>query len=112
MTEDRTEAFRSEIAALSIKDPATARDRTLLRLGVAAMAVGVFLTIASYFGSNGTSNPLSQRDFIVLAIIGLTVTVVGGAVFLRYSLAGFLRFWLARLIFEQHNQTDRLLDRD
>jgi hypothetical protein len=112
MTEDRAEAFRTEIAALSIKDPATARDRTLLRLGVAAMLIGVLLTVASYFGSNGTTNALSQRDFIVLSIVGLSITVVGGAVFLRYSLAGFLRFWLARLIYEQHTQTDRLVDED
>jgi hypothetical protein len=31
------------------------------------------------------------------------------AVFLRYSLAQFLRFWLARLIYEQQAQTDRVL---
>jgi hypothetical protein len=30
-------------------------------------------------------------------------------VFLRYSLAMFLRFWLARLIYEQQAQTDRIV---
>ena len=112
MTENRAEAFKAQIAALSIKDPATGRDRMMLRLGVAAMLIGVVLTVASYFGSNGTTNALSQRDFIVLSIVGLSITVVGGALFLRYSLAGFLRFWLARLIYEQHTQTDRLLEQD
>jgi hypothetical protein len=36
-------------------------------------------------------------------------TVAGGALFLRYSLATFLRFWLARLIYEQQAQTDRIV---
>ena len=30
--------------------------------------------------------------------------------FLRYSLAQFLRFWLARLIYEQQTQTDRIVN--
>jgi hypothetical protein len=37
------------------------------------------------------------------------LAVVGGALFLRYSLAGFLRFWLARLTYEQKAQTDRVV---
>jgi hypothetical protein len=35
---------------------------------------------------------------------------VGGAVFLRYSMAQFLRFWLARLSWEQQAQTDRMVE--
>ncbi len=31
--------------------------------------------------------------------------------FLRYSLAQFLRFWLARLIYEQQTQTDRIVNK-
>ena len=37
--------------------------------------------------------------------------IVGGALFLRYSLAAFLRFWLARFIYEQQAQTDRIVER-
>lgn len=111
-TPTRAEAFKAEIAGLGIKDPATARDRRLVAVGVTMMVLGLVIAVLSYFGSNGTTNPLSQRDFLVLSVIGLTTSVVGAAVFLRYSLAGFLRFWLARLIYEQHAQTDRLLDRD
>ena len=61
--------------------------------------------------SHGTSNPLSQNDALVLAIGGLTAAVVGAALFLRYSLASFLRFWLARFVYEQQAQTDRIVER-
>ena len=32
------------------------------------------------------------------------------AVFVRYSVAQFLRFWLARLTYEQQAQTDRVVE--
>jgi hypothetical protein len=30
--------------------------------------------------------------------------------FLRYSIAQFLRFWLARFVYEQQAQTDRVVE--
>ena len=41
---------------------------------------------------------------MTIAIIGVAVTVAGAAIFLRYSFARFLRFWLARFIFEARNR--------
>ena len=105
----RVEEFKAEIADMRLRDPATARDRQLLRLGAVLLVVGVVLTVIAYFMSHGTTNPLSQRDAIILALAGVAVSIVGGALFLRYSLANFLRFWLARLIYEQQTQTDRVV---
>lgn len=112
MLQDRTrvEQFTAEIADMKLPDTATSRDRLLLRVGVALMVVGVATGVIAYVIGHGTTNPLQQRDAIVLAVIGLTLAVVGGAVFLRYSMAQFLRFWLARLSWEQQAQTDRVVD--
>src|SRR3954469_13554793 len=107
----RVEAFKQEIADMRLRDPATARERMFLRGGVLLMVIGVGCSIAGYFGSHNTSNPLSQRDFIVVALIGVSVSVVGAAVFVRYSFAQFLRFWLARLSYEQQHQTDRIVEK-
>lgn len=96
----RVEQFTAEIADMKLPDTAASRDRALLRVGVALMAAGVGIGVVAYVIGHGTTNPLQQRDAIVLALIGLTVAVVGAAVFLRYSLAQFLRFWLARLSWE------------
>src|SRR6266550_3571358 len=105
----RVEEFKAEIAEMRLRDPATGRDRQLLRLGVVLLVVGVVLAVVAYFMSHGTTNPLSQRDAIILALAGVTVSIAGGALFPRYSLATFLRFWLARLIYEQQTQTDRIV---
>ena len=105
----RVEQFKAEIADMRLRDPATARDRQLLRLGVVLLAGGVATTVIAYFVSHGTTNALTQRDAIIVALAGVAVTIAGGALFLRYSLAAFLRFWLARLIYEQQSQTDRIV---
>ena len=107
---ERVERFKSEIASMKLRDPSTARDRQLVRLGVALMVVGVVLGLYAYSLSHGTEDALLQRDAIVVALIGVVLSVVGGALFVRYSVAQFLRFWLARLTYEQQAQTDRVVD--
>ena len=65
--------------------------------------VGVILTATSVSITAQTLMEMGSLQTIEGA------TVLGAAVFLRYSLAAFLRFWLARLIYEQQSQTERLL---
>jgi uncharacterized membrane protein YidH (DUF202 family) len=107
----RVAQFKQEIADMRLRDPATARERMFLRGGVLLMVIGVGFSIAGYFGSHNTTNALSQRDYITVALIGVSISVVGAAVFLRYSIAQFLRFWLARLSYEHQHQTDRLIEK-
>lgn len=107
---DRVEQFTTEIADMRLPDTASARDRTLLRVGVGLMVVGVLVGIVAYFIGHGTTNALQQRDAIVIAVLGLTLAVVGSALFVRYSIAQFLRFWMARLSWEQTAATDRMVE--
>ncbi len=107
---DRVEQFTQEIAEMRLPDSRSSTDRFLLGGGIGLMVVGVVVAIAAYFISHGTVNALQQRDAIVIALIGLTLALVGAALFLRYSIAQFLRFWLARNSWEQTAQTDRLVE--
>jgi hypothetical protein len=106
MTEqaERVAQFRREVAGMGLRDPVTRREQALLRLGAVGMVVGPIIAIVSYFLSHNTINALQQRDAIVIAVIGLSITVVGSALFLRYSFGRMLRFWLARFAFEQHGR--------
>jgi hypothetical protein len=97
----RAAAFRDQIAEMKIPAPNAGRDKALARLGGVLAAVGIALGVIGYFMSHGTDNTLSQNDAQVLALVGLSCAVVGSAVFVRYSLANFLRLWLVRLIHEQ-----------
>ncbi|HET6952266.1 MAG TPA: hypothetical protein VFI47_17940 [Acidimicrobiales bacterium] len=104
----RIDEFRSEVAHMKLRDPATGLDRLLVRLGAGGLVAGVGFAVAAWFISHGSRNPLQQRDAIVAALLGLTVAVVGAALFVKGALATFLRFWMARLCHEQQVQADRI----
>jgi hypothetical protein len=81
------------------------RDSLLLWLSVIVMVLGIAVSIIGYFISHNTDSTLTQNDALTIAIIGISVTVAGGAFFVRYSFSAFMRFWLARLSFDlrDHN---------
>ena len=106
---DRVEQFKADLANLKVADPSAAKDRLAVRLGLAGMAAGVVLPLVAYAMSHGTTDPLAQRDALVLAVLGVSLAMVGGALYLKGALAGFLRFWLVRDLHERRAQTDRLL---
>lgn len=110
--QERLDQFATDIAEMNLANTSSSRDRMLLRLGVAMMVLGIVMGVIAYLISHGTTNPLQQRDAIVIAVIGMVVAMVGCAVFVRYSIAQFLRFWMARLIFEQDAATQREADRN
>ena len=109
---DRIEQFEADISDLKIADPSSSRDHLAARLGVAAMVIGIGLAVYAYllsYGADGDNPAPQQRDAIIVALVGISVAVVGGALYLKGALAGFLRFWLIRDLHEQRAQTDRLL---
>jgi len=108
---DRVDQFKADIAEMKVKDPSTTRDALLLRVGAVLMVAGIALLAFGYNKSHGTSDPLVQSDASILGMMGVAVTVIGAAMFLRYSIAQFLRFWLSRLVYEQRAQTDRIVNR-
>ena len=108
MTETRADRFVRELAELKIPDPASRRAGLWLRLGVVLMLAGLALGAGAYFLSHNTSDPLVQRDAITLGLAGIAASVVGSALFLRFSLTGFLRFWMARQSYDLAVLADRL----
>jgi hypothetical protein len=96
----RVQEFKEAVAELRVEDPASARERRLLVLGVALMVIGAAVAFVAYVLAGGESSDLEQREQMILSVFGVSLTVVGSALFLRYSLARFFRFWLLRLIFE------------
>lgn len=110
-TDTRADRFARELAALKIPDPATRRAGLWLRLGGTLMVLGLALAASAYFLSHSTTDPLVQRDALTLALGGVAGSVVGSALFLRYSLTGFLRFWMARQSYDLALLADRLSER-
>jgi hypothetical protein len=106
--DSRADRFVRELAELKIPDPAAARTGLWLRLGGTLMVLGLVLAVSAYFMSHNTQNQLDQNDALALGLGGIAGTVVGAALFLRYSLTGFLRFWMARQSHDLAVLADRL----
>jgi hypothetical protein len=110
---DRAEQFKAEIADMKLKTGRARTENLLQLLGVVLMVVGIVIAFAAYSASlNVTATPgtnvdiLDSNSYTPLAIAGLAMSVTGGFVFLRYSLAKFLRFWLLRQAYEQRVAID------
>lgn len=98
---DRVEQFREAMAKLGLAESAVRNEARMLKLGSGLLATGVGVGVVAFLISHFTTNPLQQRDALVVAAIGISVTLAGAALYLRHSLTRFFRFWLARLVFEQ-----------
>ena len=105
--ESRADRFTRELADLKIADPAAGRPRLWQRAGAALMVLGIVLGVASYLISQRTGSSLTASTAITISLGGVTLALVGGAIFLRYSLTGFLRFWMARQSFELNLLAER-----
>ncbi|MFJ9564098.1 hypothetical protein ACIRQQ_29185 [Streptomyces fuscichromogenes] len=106
----RADRFVRELAELKIPDPAAARAALWLRLGGLLMTAGLVLGALAFPLAHATDDSLAQGDALSLGLGGITAAVVGAALFLRYSLTGFLRFWLARQSYDLDRLGERLSD--
>jgi hypothetical protein len=111
-TETRADRFVRELAELKVPDPSAGRPRLWQRLGVALMVLAVVLGVTAFLVSHRTTSPLVQGDAVTIGLGAITSGVVGSALFLRYSLTGFLRFWMARQSYELTVLADRLAARE
>jgi hypothetical protein len=110
-TGDRIDEFKSDIAAMKLKTGSASKEQPLLVASVLVMLAGIVLAIVSFFSSANQSDVRDQNELIILAITGLAISVVGAALFLRYSLAKFLRFWLLRQSYEQQAAIEEIARR-
>ena len=104
----RIERLKSDAAELNVTKGA-ARDGLWQTVGAIAMAAGVALAFVAYQLSLGKNDPRDIDSLQILAVAMLALAVAGAAVFLRYSLARFLRFWLLRQLYEGQAHIDQVV---
>ena len=93
----------SELAAIVEQlglDRAPSRDRTMAAVSMGIAALGPILGIVAYLVSNNTADPLAQRDMIALGLLGVSLSVLGGLLLVRFAFTTYFRFWAARLVAE------------
>ena len=111
MNENRIQTFTEEIGELKLRGARADRERWLLVIGTVALIAGVAMAVVGGFQASGTTKMGDQIAFLATGtLIGLALVIAGTALFVRYSLARFLRFWLVRLVHEHRSETDRVIE--
>lgn len=109
--QQRIEEFKQEIAALDLRPPEDRNERRWLLAGLVLPALGLLAIVIAWWGASGTPYVADQIPYLISGgMIGVGLIVVGAALFVRYSLTRYLRFWLLRSLHEQRVQTDRTVD--
>lgn len=107
----RLQEFQREVSTLKVTGGQANPERTWSIIGAIAMVAGIVIALLSWILTRGTSNTLEIADYNALGTLGLTLTIAGTGLFLVMSLRRYFRYWLVRLIYEQRDQTDRIIDR-
>jgi hypothetical protein len=105
----RLKQFQAEVNDLKVTGGKANPERTWRILSGIALVLGVVLSLVAWLGTRSTTNALEIADYNAMGNFGLTLAIAGGAVFIVTSLTRYFRFWLVRLIYEQREQTDRML---
>jgi hypothetical protein len=106
----RRRELADELAGMKLKGGSAEPERRLLAVGIIIAVVGIVLAISGWISSNNTNNTLNQNTDLSMGIAGLTLALVGGLIWVRHSLTRYTRYFLARMIFEDRAQTDRIID--
>lgn len=98
---DRRAEFEEQLAEVRIKSGTAESEQRWMVLGLVTAGVGILLALIALFASGGMDDTRDILEMVILGMVGLGLVVVGSALFLRYSLGRFLRFWMLRLLYEK-----------
>ncbi len=102
--EGRRAQFEEDIAAVRIRTGKAEAEQRYTLLGLIGLGAGLAFGLFAYFTSTGTAATNDILELVILAMLGVNLSIIGAALFLRYSVARFLRFWLLRLIYESKDE--------
>ncbi len=103
MAPDRRAQFEADIAQIRVRTGTATSEPRWVILGGVLMVAGLAIALGSFFSSGSLSDTRDVLSTLILSVFGLAMAVVGAAVYLRFALSRFLRFWLLRLIYEQQD---------
>jgi hypothetical protein len=106
----RVAEFQAEIEAMKVKAGSGTNESRLLIVGSLLAVAGLALAVYGGIMVQNDANEYNQRAFMATgSFIGIALLIAGAAMFVRYSMARYLRFWLIRLVYESQANTDRIV---
>jgi len=111
MSPSRLTQFEAEVGKLKVTGGGANPERLGSWWGIGLTILGFVVAIISFWnaldsGANNTDTELRSQIF---AVIGVGIAIVGIAIWVRNSLTRYLRYWIVRLVYEQREQTEQLI---
>ena len=115
--ENRGDRFRADMATLEVKTSGKASsERAGGIIGVVLMVASIGVGVGSFVNAGNQTNALDQNELIILGFVCLSAAIIGAAMWLRYTLVRFWRFWMLRSMYEGQAHLDDVVkairDRD
>ena len=107
---DRSAAFAAAVSESKLSAPNATADKLGRTLGIVFMALGVIGAFVAYNSSRSLDDSRDIASSQILALVFLTLTVVGAALYLAGSIAKVLRLWLLRQLVESQDRTDQIAE--
>jgi hypothetical protein len=110
MSTARLSELRDEVSKLKVTGGAANPERLAGKWGIGLVIVGFVVAIVSWWSAFNSTTFEGIFRSQIFALIGIGISVVGIVIWIRNSLTRYLRFWIIRLVYEQREQTDRLIE--
>ncbi len=109
-TSSRIDQFKNDVSEMKLKTGTASRDATFEIIGLVLMIAGIVVALITYSASLNMNDARDVASNGILSDAMLGVSVLGAAIFLRYSLARFLRLWLLRRFYEDQANVERMVE--
>ena len=109
LSSSRLAQFEDEVAKLKVTGGGANPERLGSRWGIGLTIFGFVVSIISWWAALDGKDALSVLRAETFAIIGVGIALVGIVIWARNSLTRYLRYWIIRLVYEQREQTEQLI---
>jgi hypothetical protein len=110
MSTARLEQLRDETAKLKITGGMANPERLAGKWGIGLTIFGFVVAVIAWWSAFNAGDFASIYRSQIVGVIGIGISIVGIVIWIRNSLTRYLRFWVIRLVYEQREQTDRLIE--
>ncbi len=112
MSSSRLAEFEAEVGKLKVTGGGANPERLGSQWGIGLTILGFVIAIISWWSAldaKGDGAAVSALRAQIFGIIGIGLALVGIIIWLRNSLTRYLRYWIIRLVYEQREQTEQLV---
>ena len=109
MSSERLGQLKDEVSKLKVTGGMANPERLAGKWGIGLTIFGFVIGIIAWWSAYNAGSFEDIHRAAIFAAIGMGVSIVGIVIWVRNSLTRYFRFWLIRLVYEQREQTDRLI---